>query len=218
MCKRFRFLFALVAGLSLVSCMGEAPKKLSSEDKKPVEVMPLEEGNKSVVVAAGCFWCLEAIYEPQPGILNVVSGYSGGPEKNPTYEQVSRGQTGHTEAIKIDYDPTQTNLDEILALFWKSFDASDARGVAPDFGPQYRHVLFYSTPEEKELMEASKKAEQARIKKPVATTIVALDEFWPAEKYHQDYVKNNPNNPYVRNVSIPRMIETGVDPKILLLP
>ncbi len=212
------FLSIAVSVTLVVSCTGEAPKKVSLEDKKPAEVQPLEEGNKTVVVAAGCFWCIEAIFEPQPGIINVVSGFAGGPEQNPTYDQVSAGQTGHTEVIKIDYNPSQTNLDTILSLFWKSFDASDARGVAPDFGPQYRHVLFYSTPEEKEIMEASKKAEQTRIKKPVATTIEAFEAFWPAEKYHQDYVKNNPNNPYVRGVSIPRMIETGVDPKLLLLP
>lgn len=213
--KSFRLLTFATVSLGLSACTAESPKPISVEDQQPAEVKPLGEGIKTVVVGAGCFWCLEAVYEPQPGIVDVVSGFAGGPEKNPTYKQVSAGKTGHTEVIKIDYDPSKTSLDAILTLFWKTFDASDARGVAPDFGPQYRHILFYSTPEEKELMEKSKLAEQKRINKPVATTIEPFEAFWPAEKYHQDYVLNNPGNSYVRNVSIPRMVESGVDPKLL---
>lgn len=159
---------------------------------------------KKVVFAAGCFWCMEEIYEQLDGVSDVVSGYAGGPEKNPTYEQVSAGRTGHSEAVEITYDDEKTDLKKLLSYFWKSHDATVPNGVAPDFGKQYRSELYYSTAEEQKTMEQSKKAHAKQLGKKVATKIVPLKKFWKAEKYHQDYAKNNPNDSYVRNVSIPR--------------
>jgi peptide-methionine (S)-S-oxide reductase len=159
--------------------------------------------------AAGCFWCVEAIYDRVPGVTDVVSGYTGGKEKDPTYEQVGGGKTGHCEAVEITYDAEKTSYAKLLEVFWKSHDPTDGRGVAPDFGKQYRSALFYRTPEEKSTIEKSKAALEKKLGKPVATQVVLFEKFYPAEGYHQDYVKNHPDNSYVKNVSIPRLIEAG---------
>ena len=164
---------------------------------------------KKATFAAGCFWCMEAIYERVPGVTDVVSGYSGGKEKNPTYEEVGSGKTGHCEAVEITYDADKTSYAKLLDVFWKSHDPTDGRGVAPDFGKQYRSALFYRTPEEKSEIEKSKAALEKRLGKKVATQVVPFEKFYPAEDYHQDYVKKHPDNSYVRNVSIPRLIEAG---------
>lgn len=158
--------------------------------------------------AAGCFWCMEAIYDRVPGVTDVVSGYSGGDEQNPTYKQVSGGSTGHAEAIEITYDDEKTSYSKLLDVFWRSHDATDGRGVAPDFGKQYRSALYYRTPEEKETIMASKAALEKKLGKKVATEVAPFKKFWPAEDYHQDYVKKNPNDRYVTGVSIPRVKET----------
>lgn len=167
---------------------------------------------KKTTFAAGCFWCMEAIYERVPGVTDVVSGYTGGKEKNPTYEQVGGGNTGHCEAIQITYDADKTSYAKLLDVFWRSHDPTDGRGVAPDFGKQYRSALFYRTPEEKSEIEKSKAALEKRLGKKVATQVAPFVKFYPAEDYHQDYVKKHPENPYVRNVSIPRLKETGFKP------
>lgn len=158
--------------------------------------------------AAGCFWCMEAIFERVPGVTDVVSGYAGGDEANPTNKQVGGGHTGHAEAIEITYDDMKTNYSKLLDVFWKSHDPTDARGVAPDFGKQYRSALFYRTQAEKVLILKSKAAVENKLGKKVATEVAELKKFWPAEGYHQDYVRKNPNDRYVTGVSIPRLKET----------
>lgn len=167
------------------------------------------EDLRKATFAAGCFWCVEAIFDRVPGVTDVVSGYTGGKENDPTYEQVGGGKTSHAEAVEITYDAEKTSYSKLLDVFWKSHDPTDGRGVAPDFGKQYRSALFYRTPEEKAAIEASKSALEKKLNKKVATQVTAFEKFYPAETYHQDYVKRNPKHPYVRKVSIPRLIETG---------
>lgn len=164
---------------------------------------------KQATFAAGCFWCMEAIYERVPGVTDVVSGYSGGTEKNPTYKQVGSGKTGYCETIEITYDAEKTSYEKLLDVFWRSHDPTDGRGVAPDFGKQYRSALFYRTPDEKATIEKSKTALETKLGKKVATQITPFVKFYPAEGYHQNYVKLHPNDSYVRNVSIPRLKEAG---------
>ncbi|MBK1856270.1 peptide-methionine (S)-S-oxide reductase MsrA [Verrucomicrobiaceae bacterium 5K15] len=159
---------------------------------------------KKAVFAAGCFWCMEEIYEQLPGVTDVVSGYTGGDEKNPTYEQVSAGKTGHAEAIQITYDDEKTDLKTLLGYFWSSHDATNTRGVAPDFGKHYRSELYYTDAAEQWTMEQSKIEHEKQLGKKVATKIVPIKKFWKAEEYHQDYAKKNPNDPYIRHVSMPR--------------
>lgn len=164
---------------------------------------------ETAVLAAGCFWCMEAIFEQQSGVLNVVSGFAGGTEPNPTYAKVCTEMTGYAESIEITFDPAETSFETLLALYWRTFDATDGRGVAPDFGSSYRPVIFYENSQQQKLAETSKAAEAKRLGQVVATEILPLTKFWPAEEYHQDYVKNNPGQPYVRSVSYERMDRVG---------
>lgn len=175
----------------------------------PVRAADAPEGSEKAVLAAGCFWCLEAIFEQQPGVSNVVSGFAGGEQPNPTYEGVSHENTGHAESIEITYDPTKTSFGKLLDLYWRTFDATEGRGVAPDFGPSYRPIIFYANPEQQKEALASKKAEAEKLGKAVATEIQPLTKFWPADAYHQDFVKRNPNQGYVRSVSYERMDRVG---------
>lgn len=165
---------------------------------------------ETAVFGAGCFWCVEAFYEQQPGVKNVVSGYAGGSEANPNYKQVSAGQTGHAEVVQVEFDPAVTSYEKLVEFFWKTHDPSDGRGVAPDFGKQYRPVILYRTPEQQAIAEKSKAALAAKLGKPVAAEIVALDRFYPAEDYHQDYVRKNPKDGYVVGVAIPKLKKLGL--------
>ncbi len=144
--------------------------------------------------AGGCFWCIEADFEKLPGVVGVDSGYAGGRIKNPTYEQVSAGGTGHTESIEVVYDPAKVGYQALLDHFWKNIDPTVKDQQFCDHGPQYRTAIFYRTPEEKKLAEASKAALEAagKLASPIHTEIVPLDVFYRAEEYHQDYSKKNP--------------------------
>jgi len=163
---------------------------------------------RQATFAAGCFWCVEAIYDRVPGVTNVVSGYSGGKSLNPTYDAVGSGSTGHAEAVEFSYDPDKVTYRELLAIFWKSHDPVNGRGVAPDFGPAYRPILFYRTEEEKQIIEEEQAVLEKKLGKKVATEVLSFEKFWPAEEYHQDFEKKNPNHPYVRGVSVPRLKRT----------
>lgn len=160
--------------------------------------------------AAGCFWCMELIYEQIPGVTNVVSGYAGGKEATPTYKQVGAGKTGHAETIQITFDPAQVSFEKLVEIFWKTHDATDPRGVAPDFGKQYRSALFYHDEAQRAAIEKSRAEAQKGLKKPIATQVVPFEKFWPAEEYHQDYARRNPKDSYVRNISIPRLKQVGL--------
>ncbi len=165
---------------------------------------------ETAVFGAGCFWCVEAFYEQQPGVKDVVSGYAGGAEANPNYKQVSAGSTGHAEVVQVKFDPAVTSYEKLVEFFWKTHDVTDGRGVAPDFGKQYRPLILFSTPEQQAVAEKSKAALAARLGKPVAAEIVALEKFYLAEDYHQDYVRRNPKDGYVVGVAIPKLKKLGL--------
>ena len=149
---------------------------------------------KTAVFAGGCFWCTEFDFEKVDGVIEAISGYSGGHVANPTYKQVSRGVTGHVEAVKVVYDPAKLTYDKLLEVFWRHVDPTDPDGQFVDRGSQYRSVIFYANEQEHRLAEASKKtlAASGRFDKPIATDILPLSTFYPAEDYHQDYYKKNP--------------------------
>jgi len=144
--------------------------------------------------AGGCFWCVEAGFEKIPGVAEAVSGYSGGTEKNPTYQQVSSGQTDHTEAVQVYYDPDVITYEGLLQGLWRMMDPTDTNGQFVDRGQQYRPAIFYHNEKQKRLAEASKQAlaDSGRYDDPVAIEIVPLRAFYEAEEYHQDYYKKNP--------------------------
>lgn len=175
--------------------------------------MSAAEKKARAIVGGGCFWCVEAVYENVPGILAVISGYAGGSVHDPTYEEVSTGRTGHAEVVEIDYDPDKISYDKILDLFWKAHDPTTLNRQGPDSGPQYRSIILYEDETQKAVAEKSKAAAQADFKDPIVTEIVPLKEFYPAEKYHQDFYANNPDYPYSRAIIRPKLEKLGKSAK-----
>lgn len=152
------------------------------------------EGLELATFAGGCFWCMVKPFDQMPGIKKVVSGYTGGHVKNPTYEQVCSGTTGHVEAVQITFDPAVFPYSKLLDIYWRQIDPTDAGGQFHDRGSSYRPVIFYHNEQQRQEAEASKKAldESGRFDKPVAVAIEPAAAFYPAEDYHQDYYKKNP--------------------------
>ncbi len=155
--------------------------------------------------AGGCFWCTEAAFERIRGVKDVISGYSGGQEKYPTYEEVGSAATGHTESIQIYFDPKEVSFDTLLAVFFVAHDPTQVDRQGPDVGPQYRSAIFYHNEEQKTKAAAFFKQQAPRFDKPVATELTPFSEFWVAEGYHQDYYVHHPENPYVQRVSRPKV-------------
>lgn len=187
-----------------------------SAQKSPEELVPVTvkvpEGMQTAVVGAGCFWCVEVFFEHLDGVHEAVSGYAGGEEVNPTYYEVARGQTSHAEVVQVIYDPEIVSYRELIDFFWTTHDATRSDGVWPDFGPQYRSILLYTNESEKAAIEASRQAYEAETGKSIATDIKALDTFYPAETYHQDYAEKNPDDRYVRGVLKPKLKKLGLTP------
>jgi peptide-methionine (S)-S-oxide reductase len=142
--------------------------------------------------AGGCFWCMEPPYDELEGVTSTISGYIGGSKKNPTYEEVSAGTTGHVEAVQITYDSKKVSYEKLLEVFWHNIDPLTANAQFCDSGSQYRSAIFYHDEAQQNLAEASKKRLQALFAEPIVTQIVRASEFYPAEDYHQEYYKKNP--------------------------
>ena len=152
------------------------------------------DGTRAATFAGGCFWCIEADFEKVEGVLSVVSGYTGGSVADPTYRQVSAGGTGHTEAVRVVFDPEIVSYEELLAIFWRNIDPTVKDRQFCDVGKQYRTGIFYHDESQREAAVASRAAlEKSKpFKVPIATEITAVSEFYPAEDYHQDFAKKNP--------------------------
>ena len=153
---------------------------------------PVPEGMRAIVLAGGCFWCVESDFDHVPGVVETISGYTGGTVDNPTYNQVSAGGTGHYEAVRIVYDPAEVSLEKLLDIFWRSVDPTDAGGQFCDRGESYRTAVFVQTPEERKAAEASKAEAGKALGQPIVTPVLEADTFWPAESYHQNYYSENP--------------------------
>src|SRR5690348_14100689 len=148
---------------------------------------------EKAIFAAGCFWCTEAAFQDLPGVVSAVSGYTGGTTRNPTYEEVSSGRTGHAESVEVTFDPAKISYDRLLDIFWVNHDPTVTNRQFCDSGTQYRPAIFYLNDEQKRAAEASK-AKWEKLKpfpQPILTQIVPAGQFWPAEDYHQDYYKKN---------------------------
>ncbi|MBI5770169.1 MAG: peptide-methionine (S)-S-oxide reductase MsrA [Verrucomicrobia bacterium] len=164
-----------------------------------------ESKTESLVLGGGCFWCTEAAYEMLPGVKAVTSGYAGGREPNPTYEQVCAHATGHAEVIRIDFDPAVVALERLIDYFWHVHDPTTPERQGNDRGPQYRSIILYATAAQKAAAEKSRDAAAKVFRDPIVTEIVPLEKFWPAEKYHQDYFRLNPNQGYCQFVIAPKI-------------
>jgi peptide-methionine (S)-S-oxide reductase len=163
---------------------------------------------QSAVVAGGCFWGIQAVFQHVKGVISATSGYSGGTVKNPDYETVSSGQSGHAESVQIVYDPSQVTYGELLRVFFSvALDPTEVNRQGPDSGTQYRSVIFYGNDEQKRIAEAYiAQLDQAKIfRRPIATEVVALKAFYPAEAYHQNYATMHPNDTYIMFNDAPKV-------------
>jgi peptide-methionine (S)-S-oxide reductase len=156
---------------------------------------------------AGCFWCVEAVFERLDGVVDVIPGYSGGHKKNPTYREICTGRTGHAEVAQITFDTRIITFNKLLNMFWKSHDPTTRNKQGNDIGTQYRSAIFYHNDEQKTIAKKSKnKVDNSNVfLNPVVTEITKLDKFWPAEDYHNNYYNNNMDQPYCRVIIKPKL-------------
>ncbi len=162
---------------------------------------------ETATLAGGCFWCLEAVYELLRGVEKITSGYTGGHLPSPDYYQVCTGATGHAEVIQIEFDPDQISYQDLLDIFFTIHDPTTLNRQGPDAGTQYRSAIFYHSPEQKEIAEATIReiAEEGPWDAPIVTEVVPLDVFYPAEEYHQQYYRNNPAQGYCQAIIAPKV-------------
>lgn len=198
-----RLLFILITSASLMSCaQNDSDQSVTKNEESVKDLNSLQ----TAYFASGCFWCVEAVFESVKGVEEVISGYAGGSEKNPTYVNVSRGNTSHAEAVKVYYDSTQVSFSTLVDVFFNSHDPTTLNQQGPDRGTQYRSIAFYENEAEKEIILLKiKEFLQVKTFDVITTEVKTLDVFWDAEDYHQDYERLHPNESYVKSVSIPRL-------------
>jgi peptide-methionine (S)-S-oxide reductase len=205
-----KYLFStilLVAMFAQVSC-SQAPKNKSIQQSAKDQKIENMEGLEKATLGAGCFWCVEAIFQDLAGVKKVESGYAGGHVKNPTYKEVCSGRTGHAEVIQITFDPKVISYEDILEVFWYTHDPTTLNRQGADVGTQYRSAIFYHSEAQKAIAEKSKKAADASgdFQNPIVTEIVEISNYYEAEDYHQDYYNNNgSSNGYCRVVITPKI-------------
>ncbi|WP_252942084.1 peptide-methionine (S)-S-oxide reductase MsrA [Roseivirga pacifica] len=195
------FLTTVLLNLSMTAC-GPGDKT------EAVSVANLEqEGREVATFAGGCFWCTEAVFERVEGVIDVYSGYTGGDQENPTYKQVSYGETNHAEAVQIVFDPSVIKYQELLNIFFATIDPTQLNRQGPDVGAQYRNVVYYHSFKQQIEAEATvnKLNRSGKYDKELATTVEKFTKFWKAEGYHQDYYELNPGNPYIINIAVPKV-------------
>ncbi|WP_196892995.1 peptide-methionine (S)-S-oxide reductase MsrA [Aureivirga marina] len=182
----------------------------TTERDTPVntEITEVKKGETVAYFAAGCFWCVEAVFESVDGVKEAYAGYSGGTKSNPTYQQVGAGLTDYAEAVEVVYDPTVVSFETLVRVFFGSQDPTTLNRQGPDIGKQYRSIAFYENPKQKQIIEkVIKELNRTTYHGKIVTEVEPFEKFYKAEAYHQNYVVNHPDNPYVRRVSIPRLNE-----------
>lgn len=215
--KPTQMIILAIVSLLATNCQSKTKKQTllkntaveQKEISEPVTLTPQELSNyETAYFASGCFWCVEAIFESVKGVKEVISGYAGGTQKNPTYEEVSYGKTDHAEAVEVYYDPKEISFTQLVQVFFGSHDPTSLNRQGPDRGRQYRSVAFYKNEKEKSVIESYMKVlrdQNVYDGDPITTEVTPHTVFYRAEDYHQDYERKNPNNSYIRNVSIPRL-------------
>ena len=196
-----KFIHTIALGLMILAGCVQA------QDKAPAKLPAPKPGEAVATFAGGCFWAQEEGFDQLRGVREVISGYSGGKTKNPTYEEVSTDETDHAETVQVYYDPKVISYADLLTAFFAGHDPTTLNRQGPDAGRDYRSVAFYRTPAEKTEIEAAIKEVNAakHYNGPVVTEVVPFKVFYPAEGYHQNYCKLNPNQPYIRSVSLPKV-------------
>lgn len=185
----------MLAGVLLLGALTAAAPWAAGAKEYDMAELPEPEGTQQVATfAGGCFWCMEHPFDDLDGVIATTSGYTGGDEKNPTYEQVSSGRTGHAEAVQVLYDPDRVSYERLLEVFWRQINPTQKNRQFCDVGPQYRTAIFYHDGKQRKLAEASKRQmeEDGPFDGPIVTEVVEAGPFYPAEEYHQNYYEKNP--------------------------
>ncbi|PVW17000.1 peptide-methionine (S)-S-oxide reductase MsrA [Marixanthomonas spongiae] len=203
--KIFLIVTAALLFSAQVSCQSNQKNKeaeaMAQKNQEPIEV-PSKDGLEHAYFASGCFWCVEAIYESVKGVEEAISGYSGGEAKNPTY----RNHADHAEAVEVIYNPDTVSFATLVDVYFGSQNVTQVNGQGPDKGRSYRSIVFYQNDKQKKIIENKiNELEKEVGEGEVAAQVMPFQKFWKAEAYHQNYEKNNPDNPYIQNVSIPRL-------------
>ena len=222
----------LPLSLVLIACFGccghaapKPPAQTTSAAPPPAEptAMPKEPApvpappttapaaTQVATFANGCFWCTEAVLEQLPGVLDVVSGYMGGAVDDPSYQQVCGGETGHAECVQVTFDPAKVGYEALLEWFFRSHDPTSLNRQGADEGTQYRSAIFFHSPAQQAASLAAITKYQPKFGKPIVTEVTAASRFWPAEAYHQDYFRKNPNQGYCRMVIAPKLKKLGLE-------
>ena len=213
MLKHFPQLRSLLSPLLVVAAIILAATFVPTWSQVDSTPMPPPPANaQTATFGKGCFWCAQALFQKFDGIDGVVCGYAGGHTANPSYEDVCSDTTGHAETVQITYDPAKITYSQLLDIFWGVHDPTTLNQQGADEGTQYRSIILYENPEQKKLAEASKAAQQAKLKEPITTEIVPLTAFYRAEEYHQDYFKKNPHAPYCLFVIDPKILKLEMHP------
>jgi peptide-methionine (S)-S-oxide reductase len=171
------------------------------------QTKPMNSANQTetATLGGGCYWCTEAIFQMLPGVKSVASGFAGGTKENPTYEEVCTGRTGHAEVIQVEYDPKVISYEKILKTFWEAHDPTTLNRQGHDTGTQYRSIILYSNEAQKLAAEKSKAEAQKHFHDPIVTQIVPLQKFYKAKLDHQNFYRNNPNQPYCQAIIRPKV-------------
>jgi peptide-methionine (S)-S-oxide reductase len=193
--------------LILLSCSADSQQtQVNFTDTMKDNEPPTNATTEIATLGAGCFWCVEAIFQQLKGVHKVESGYAGGDVKNPSYKQVTSGKTGHAEVVQITFDPKTITFEELLEVFWSTHDPTTLNRQGADIGTQYRSAIFYHSPQQKASAEKSKTKVAPQIwDDPIVTEITPINDFYVAEDYHQDYWFENTNQPYCRAVINPKV-------------
>ncbi len=205
--KFYKPFFSIAFSFLLISCLGFSKKenKQVTKTNKKSTYSPNQD-TKVAYFASGCFWCVEAIFESVKGVEEAVSGYAGGHTKNPTYESSNTGTTGHAETVAVYYNPKVVSFETLVKVYYGSHNPTTVNGQHPDYGSQYRSIAFYENDAEKKIIEDMiAKLNKEVYNGKIATEVAKLKKFYKAEEYHQDFEKRNPNQPYIKAVSIPRL-------------
>ena len=205
--RLFAALISPILGIALVGCL---PASAATPFPDPAVDIPLakEAGVKTAVLAGGCFWGVEGVFEHVKGVTQVVSGYAGGDAKTASYAQVSSGRTGHAESVRISYDPDRISYGQLLKVFFSvAHDPTELNRQGPDTGTQYRSAIFYTDAEQKQVADGYiTQLQKARVfSRPIVTEVVPLKGFYDAEAYHQDYLDHHPNQPYIVINDLPKI-------------
>lgn len=201
--KKLSFFISVLVFLLFFACSAKNKEGYKTETISDAEAKQLD----TAYFASGCFWCTEAVFERVKGVKDVVSGYSGGSEKNPTYKAVSAGKTGHAESVRVAYNPEVISYEELVEIFFGSHDPTQLNRQGPDVGKQYRSAIFYETTQQKSIAEKVMKRlnNSGKYDKPIVTRVTKFSAFYKAEDYHQNYYELNPNVPYIISVSRPKV-------------